>query len=242
MPRLRILLAALTFASLTGARDGGAQSSSDFAAYLGMISTPNGSLPPLATALPQDGYHGPGFNLRYGRIDFGQGSALNAYGAGVTFTGGPRSRVGVTGGLFQGSCGGCRAYPMLGLVYGGAILPEAAESKTATSLGLDLEVGFSNPERVTILSAAASVPLALNSRLSGGSRIALFVAPGLGAAHLSSGSDSDIGARPTIGGGIGVETRNGIGLNVGMRHVIMRNSDPLLGVGFSYGGRPQRRG
>ena len=218
-----------------------AQDDGDIAAWSAMMLTPYGALPPLVTPLmfaTVDGDdQGGGFEARYGRWSFDEGEdeAWNIFGAG--------GRAGPFGfGFGYGKCGDCTDGVFMANVEFESDLVRSAigasEAASTLVIGLRPSLGFAKPggdSRGNAFTAAVDVPFTYNAPAGGGSRLALFIAPGYGFGRISEQGESDSGTRASLAAGVGLRTSRGPALHVAWRRILIDEGPSLFGVGVSFG-------
>lgn len=212
-----------------------AQRPDEQSAYVALIYTTVGGLPPLPPSVDSLGRkNGSGIVLhgRLGHMSRTGGLSLNAYGVGVEF---PVGRVSVGGTLayMSASCGeawagdtDCEGDIMLGgtvrstlatkPIGGAAPSPKQKRGARPTNtssllIGLDGSFGFSPRQGEQALAIAGGVPTAI-VLTRGDLRILPFITPGLGFGRLGNVSYFE-DERPRahgkvafmLGGGVGVE-------------------------------------
>ena len=235
--RLLAVLAAL--ASLAAARPAAAQDFGDIAAFVGLVTTPVGSLPPLPLTPPiADGAVPPRFDLRYGRWKFdGDDAAQHTVGAGLRFGAG-----GGQGSLTASymTCDGCDGAVGLGLELTAALVQPTGGQSSAFSVGVRPSLGvarsFGDAEG-TSYSASLGLPIGLHVRSAGGAEFVPFVIPGFGYGGVSGDGESESGTRFMLGGGVGVANLSGgLGVHVGFQKIFLEDAPTQFGVGLSFGG------
>lgn len=237
LPSLMILAAALGLLAVS-ARAIAAQSADEQAAYVALIYTPIGGLPPLPPVSDSSRRaNGSGVSLlgRLGHMSRGQGTlTLTSYGAGVEVPHG-RTRIGATLAYMSASCGpewagdsDCSGDIMVGgsirtLITSRPLGEQEAPRKGRRSssggsdgtllVGFEGAVGYSPRQGETAMALAASLPTALALK-SGTVRILPFISPGVGYGRLSNVQfeDDEI---PTSHGAISLMIGGGVGLQFG---------------------------
>src|SRR5579872_5534332 len=145
---MRTLLSILCLTTFLGARQVAAQSEQDAVAYLALIFTPTGGLPPvLSNAMLTRPMTSVDFGIRYGHISTG-GTALNNFAATVGIPVSPRATVGITGGYESLSCNGCDGHFMGGANVesrlASTILGSGSDA-AQLNIGLNGEFGIGHP-------------------------------------------------------------------------------------------------
>jgi len=226
-------------ATLAAARPAAAQDFGDIAAYVALVTTPVGALPPLPPTPPiADGVAPPHFDLRYGRWKFdGDDAAQHTIGAGVRFGAG-----GGQGSLTASymTCDGCDGAIGLGLEMTAALVQPTGGQSSAFSVGVRPAVGVArNLGDVdgTSYSASLGLPVGLHVRTAGGAEVVPFLMPGFGFGGLSGEGESESGTRFMLGGGLGVANLSGgLGLHVGFQKIFLEDAPTQFGLGLSFGG------
>jgi hypothetical protein len=178
-----------------------AQSDGDIAAYVALSLTPVGALPLTARSTMFDARTAPtSFTARYGNQQ-----NLHNFGIGGDFRAGGSGRASVTLGLV--TCDGCDGTIMVGADYVAPLVRSAigtGATPPSFTVAINPSVGFAKPEgEVSILSASVGLPIAV-AMGAAGSRVAVFVSPGMAFGLLSGSGESESGTRPMLGGGVGL--------------------------------------
>lgn len=235
---VRALLAVTLGAGL--ATPAGAQSIHDFAAWLAMMSTPYGTLPPVVTRKMAGRSAGTAagrtFELRYGHFALdNQSDAVHIGGVGARFGG-----LGLVAG-YEG-CSGCDGSLMLGADYEGVLVEQLLTgngARTLFILGLRPSVGFgrstgSGPD-ISSITAALDVPISVAVPVGTTARMVPFVAPGYGVGALRGGGDSESGTRGSIAFGAAlVDLAPGLGVNLSWRKVFLDQAPTTIGVALTF--------
>ena len=235
---VRGLLAVTLVAGM--ARPAGAQSIHDYAAWLAMMSTPYGTLPPVVTrrmAGQSSGMAtGSAFELRYGHFALdNESDAVHIGGVGARFGG-----LGLVAG-YEG-CSGCDGSLMLGADYEGVVVQQLLTgngARTLFILGLRPSVGFgrsigSGPD-ISSISAAVDMPMSVAVPVGRTARMVPFIAPGYGVGALRGGGDSESGTRGSIAFGAAlVDLAPGLGINLSWRKVFLDQAPTTIGVALSF--------
>ena len=235
---VRGLLAATLVAGM--ARPAGAQSVHDFAAWLAMMSTPYGTLPPVVTRRMAGQSAGiaraNALELRYGQYSFdNQSNAVHIGGIGARF-----GAVGLVAG-YQG-CSGCDGGLMIGADYEGVVVQQLLTGNGAHTLfvlGLRPSVGFgrtlgTGPD-VSSISAALDMPISFAVPVGTTARMVPFIAPGYGVGALRGGGDSESGTRGSIAFGAAlVDLAPGLGINLSWRKVFLDQAPTTIGVALTF--------
>jgi len=221
-------------------RPAAAQDVHDFAAWLAMMATPYGALPPVVTrgmAGQSSGVIGrSSFELRYGRYAFaGERDAVQAGGVGARF-----GAVGIVVG-YQG-CSGCDGTLMAGADYEGVVVRQLLTgngARTLFTLGLRPSIGFgrstgAGPD-VSAITATVDVPISVAVPVGTTARMVPFISPGFGAGALRGNNDSESGTRGSIAFGAAlVDLAPGLGLNVSWRKVFLEQAPTTIGIALSF--------
>jgi hypothetical protein len=226
--------AAALAAAPTSAR---AQSEGAFIAYAALNATPPGAFAPIVTpTMLGDILTGPGFVMRYGRVDLFE-DAANNFAVTLLLPSGPRTTVNLTAGYWNPDCEGCDGHPVLGAGMDGrlAVAPLSDVREAAQVIvGISGELGFAKPEDVTFLSATIGLPVSLVVRTTTGLRIAPFLTPAFGVGYATGGGQSESGTRFMIGGGIGIQSAAGFLLNAGFQKVLIDEGRTTIGVNAGF--------
>ena len=240
--RLRVNLALALGLLAAATRPLAAQSIHDYAAWLAMMSTPYGTLPPLVTrtmAGPAAGVTGrSSFDLRYGHFSFGTGSdALHIGGVGARF-----GALGVVVG-YEG-CSGCDGALLLGADYEAVLVRRTLTGDGTHSLftlGLRPAVGFGHSladgsaSAANAISATLDVPIAVSVPVGRSARMVPFVSPGFGVGALRAGDETESGTRASLAFGAAlVDLSPGLGLNVSWRKIFLEDAPMTIGIGLSF--------
>jgi hypothetical protein len=222
------------------ARPARAQDIHDFAAWLAMMSTPYGTLPPVVTRTmagqSSGNATGNAFELRYGHFTFDNAAdAVHIGGVGARF-----GAVGLVAG-YEG-CSGCDGGMMIGADYEGVVVQQLLTGNGARSLfilGLRPSVGFGRslgdgPD-VSSISAAVDVPFSVAVPVGTTARMVPFVAPGFGVGALRGGGESESGTRGSIAFGAAlVDLAPGLGINLSWRKVFLEGAPTTIGVALTF--------
>lgn len=217
-----------------------AQSINDFAAWLAMMSTPYGTLPPVVTRRMAGQSSGiaatSSFEVRYGHFAFdNESDAVHIGGIGARF-----GALGLVAG-YEG-CSGCDGALMIGADYEGVVAQQLLTGNGARSLftlGLRPSVGFgrslgSGPDASSI-TAAVDMPVSVAVPVGATARMVPFVAPGYGVGALRGGGESESGTRASIGFGVAlVDLAPGLGINLSWRKVFLDQAPTTIGVALTF--------
>ena len=231
----RAMLVVVALGAAAGAA--GAQSADEQSAYVALLYTPVGGLPPLPP-VSDSLARKSGVSLvgRLGHTSRGEGSlTLTSYAVGVEIPRG-RMRLGATLGYLSASCGvewsgdnDCAGDIMIGGSMRSMIANRSlsgndapAHGKKSSSsgsdgrliVGFDANVGYSPRQGETAIAAAASLPTGLALQ-SGSVRIMPFLTPGLAYGRLNNIAYEDVDEEPTSHGAITFMVGGGVGLQFG---------------------------
>jgi hypothetical protein len=225
----------------TSSRDAAAQSANDYAAYGALLSTPVGALAPIMVSPGTKGEKAfDSFSGRYSHFSPKTGDGSNILGATFYHQAGMNAAVSGTVGYLKPSCPAgatCDGVTMLGADVHSTLWNSAAAagSTTATSINLQGSLGYGHMKDGSALSFAVGVPLAISMDQASKARISAFVNPGFGWGRVSAtGSPSESGTRPLIGGGASWTAPAGWGLHAGFQKVILKDGGNNFGLGFSW--------
>jgi len=220
----------------------GGQTTNDAAAYLAIISSPAGALPPiLSSPMLNRSVRDLSVAIRYGHLPV-DGNNVNTLDGRLLIPASPNVVVGVNAGYQNVSC---KTNVCNGHVIGGAnvegrlanlMLGSTADAARVT-IGLDGEAGFGLRSGLTAFSLTGGVPVALVSGPPS-VRIAPFIAPGIGLGRVSGNGDAVNGTRFMLGGGVVFQSmRTGVGASVGFQKAFIQNGDTTLGVTLTLGAK-----
>ena len=237
MRRYAIAVAALGVLSVPSTLR--AQSASDVAGWIALITTPVGAFGPSVFLPPVDGSEvGLQARGRYAHWQFApDDDNTTNLGVGLSFP----SRMGrVTfevGRTTKKECSDCDAVlfgaelnvPLTGRDHAGGepYVAVAAEP----SLGyMQMTAGGAD---LSALAVGVSLPLTVTVP-TGGMSLAPFVSPGVGFGQLSGGNNSESGERVMLAGGVAVAA-GVMQLTVGARKIFIDGAPTLYGVSLSLG-------
>ena len=233
----RVMLALVAIGAAAGRA--AAQSAGEQSAYVALLYTPVGGLPPLPP-VSDSLARKSGVSLlgRLGHASRDGGAlTLTSYALGVEVPHG-RMRFGATLGYLSASCGtewegdpGCAGDIMIGgsvrsmianrSLSGNDAPAHGKKSASASSgsdgrlvVGFDANVGYSPRQGETAIAAAASLPAGLALQ-SGSVRIMPFLTPGLAYGRLNNIAYEDVDEEPTAYGSIMFMIGGGVGLQFG---------------------------
>lgn len=222
------------------ARPARAQSTHDYAAWLAMMSTPYGTLPPVVTrrmAGQSSGtYAGSAFELRYGHFSLdNESDPVHIGGVGARF-----GAWGVVAG-YEG-CSGCDGGLLLGADYEGVILQQLLTgngARTLFTVGLRPSVGFGRTVGdgidVSSISATVDMPVSFGVPIGTTARMVPFIAPGWGVGALRGGGESKSGTRGSVAFGAAlVDLAPGLGINLSWRKVFLDQAPTTIGVALTF--------
>lgn len=222
------------------ARPAEAQSIHDFAAWLAMMSTPYGSLPPVVTRAMAGQSSGirreSSFELRYGHFAFEpENDAVDIGGVGARF-----GAVGLVAG-YEG-CSGCDGSLMIGADYEGIVVRQLLTgngARTLFTLGVRPSVGFGRslgdgPD-VSSISAAVDMPVSFSVPVGTTARMVPFISPGYGVGALRGRGESESGSRGSLAFGAAlVDLAPGLGINLSWRRVFLEQAPTTIGVALTF--------
>jgi len=233
LARAVVAVAALCAAAAPAA----AQSADEQSAYVALLYTPVGGLPPLPP-VSDSLARKSGVSLlgRLGHTSRDGGAlSLTTYAFGVEVPHG-RMRFGATLGYLTASCGAdwqgddeCAGDIMIGgsvrsmianRSLGGDDAPAHGKKSSSSGsdgrliVGFDANVGYSPRQGETAIAAAASLPTGLALQ-SGSVRIMPFLTPGLAYGRLNNIAYADVDEEPTSHGAITFMLGGGVGLQFG---------------------------
>lgn len=215
---------------------GAAQDAEDVAAYLAMVFTPIGALPPMVTPpMAGSAQTRNRINARYGRISFNDAVAFNNLGVGIDFDRDGGSWGLVLGYMFDDCEGDCDGVVMFGADLEGVLASSqiGQSPNTRLNMGWRGDVGISRSDDLTSLTGVIGVPLSVSAQ-SGSLRIVPFFTPAFGFGRLSDDNDSESGVRFLLGGGLGVMSSTGLALNIGFQKVFIDGGDTQVGLGVAW--------
>ena len=212
-----------------------AQSEGDFWAYLALTLTPTGGFAPLASAAGVGGPASGAFSLRYGQIGEDD-DPLHHIGVTADLPAGS-GRLGLTAGAQ--ACAGCDALIMLGADWTTPLVERAmADGRMGVGLMTAIGAGIPTAEEADafLLSASLGVPVSLVAGAADGLQVVPFLTPAIGLGVIT-GSDSEAGIRPMLGGGLGLISRAGFGVTAGFQKVFIDGGETVIGLAITFGGR-----
>jgi len=224
----------------------------DLAAYFGLITTPLGGLPPIATnTILDEPHNGAAFALRYGHVGGDVfTSTLNNFGATAVLPWGTTSTFSLTGGVAHSSFDDgfeSTSDNTLMLSAGadtrlGAMALSSARDAARIVVGVNGELGFARPTGGKVWSGSVGLPVSLVSASSSRDQLRFvpFVTPAFGFANLSNddGSPSTSGSRFMLGAGLSIYNRsNSVAVNAGLQYIPISGGHTQFGIGLVLGGR-----
>jgi len=242
MRRSLVLAASLVAFAASAPTRLAAQNTSEnaLAAYLAMVLSPVGTLPPiLSSVMLGRPMTAPDFAVRYGRISM-ESESVNTFGGRLGFPVGQKVTIAVNAGYEAFSCQDCSGHFIGGVGAEGRLASSmlgTGGDAAQLNVGLNGEAGFGHQDDATAFAITAGLPIAL---VSGNStmRIAPFLTPGFGWGRLSGGGDSINGTRFLLGGGVTLQSlTNNIGVNVGFQKVFIDGGETMFGVSLIFGTR-----
>jgi hypothetical protein len=234
-----LLVSALALSPATRAP---AQTTNDAAAYLAIISSPGGALPPILSSPMLDrALTNLSVAIRYGHLSTG-GNDLNSIDGRLVIPASPTVVVGVNAGYQNVSCprdvcdghviGGANVEDRLANLKLGSTVDAAR-----ITIGLNAEAGFGLRSGLTAFSLSGGLPVALVSGPPS-VRIAPFITPGIGFGRVSGNGDSVNGTRFLLGGGVMFQSiRTGVGASFGFQKAFIQNGETMFGVSLVLGAR-----
>jgi hypothetical protein len=214
-----------------------AQSADATAAYLSLILTPAGALPPhlTASAIPIASY-GYEISVRYGQRP-GSTSSRNI-GVGIEFALGEERLGGVIG---VAECAACDDAIMLGVNFstalGGPSAPPRGPTLTArlagsSNLGVALNGDF------VVVATTVELPLLFAATIASGTTgpsLAIYAIPSGAHGVLTCDDEcSASGFRFAFGAGVGLLRVGRMDATVGVNKVFIRNGETLVGVSIAW--------
>jgi len=85
------------------------------------------------------------------------------------------------------------------------------------------------------LSGAVDLPIFVSVPAGTTAHVVPFLSPGVGVGFISDGTDSESGARASLGAGIGLVASNGLGIHPGWRRIFIEDGPSTLGIALSFG-------
>lgn len=231
-----------------------AQTADQYQAYVAMVGTPIGALPPIMTStIAGEFQRGMQFALRYGymsdlSVPVGGGRyarahiGANNFAGSVIFGSGLGSTLTLTAGAFNPSCSGCSTKAMVS-AGGDMRLGSSALGPTPASplftVNLNGELGLAGAEHGHYTTGMLGLPLALILRTPGLS-VAPFVTPEFGfgnATYDATFNDAHYsGSRVGVGGGVGVyNPASTVALNFGFQWINVPRTTAVYGVSLRLG-------
>ena len=213
-----------------------AQSSSAFAGWVSLVTTPVGAFAPsVYVAPPPTAERRWGAQARYGHWQFASDDDNTTnLGIGAAFTAGDGRLSVEVGRTTKKDCSDCDAY----LVGSELHLPLVA-TEGGIAVTLNPEVGFMNESGNSDFSAfAAAVNVLLSYPVTAGSntRVVPFVSPGVGFGRVSGGGSSETGQRIIVGGGAAfVNVESGLQLTASLSKIIIDDGATVFGIALGYG-------
>jgi hypothetical protein len=205
----------------------------DIAAYIALSMTPAGALPLTARTTMFDSAPSPAtYTARYGTQE-----DLRHVGLGLEMPVAGSVRLGVTLGYSTvADCGPCEESVMFGI---DVIAPLArrtigsGSSPYALSVSLNPILGVARPGdgNLTMFAASVGLPIAITTG-DAGTRLALFVSPGMGLGSIVFDDESFTGVRPMLGGGVGVRAGL-ITVTASAQRVFIDDGDIEFGLALS---------
>lgn len=209
-----------------------AQDAGDVLAYIALLFTPVGALPPEVTPAMA----GLTQTRTRARIQYGRVGDLDAnnLGAGLDFSRG-RGSAGLTLGVGFRDCDGCDEIVMVGAHLDGVLGSRPLSTSTPDvrlNVGLRGDVGFARADDATALTLAVGAPVSISAP-AGELRFVPFLTPAVGFGRLSDG-DSESGVRFLLGGGVGLVGAGGLMLDIAFQKVFIDHGDTQVGIGVAW--------
>ena len=230
------MLAAIPAALALTAATAAGQDGPDVAAYLALIWSPAGALPPIVqgadVGAPLSG------SLRYGRLAYRDGGdTFDNFGATIELPVSAGARTSVTIARAAADCAGCD--PALGAAVDVELVLDnrphrLGEVSVAVEPGLGFALGSGDLD-YSLFTATVGLPVAL--RTATAVSVMPYLVPGVGYGMVSGTDDSRGGLRAMLGGGVRVQSaRSGFGALVGFQKVFISRGATLFGIGVTWGG------
>ena len=211
---------------------------SDVAAWLAMMFTPYGALPPLVSRTMAGIGSGEGgggsFEIKYGHWGFDDDDMWNTVGLG--------GRAGPLGFTFgYGKCSGCDEGLLMGQVDFESILARSPFGPDASggsfAIGVRPSAGFGKPTEGDGSALAANVDLPVSFSMPVGvrSHIVPFVTPGIGVGRYADEFNSETGFRASIAAGMAFFVSEQFGIHAAWRKIFIDEGPGTFGVGVSFG-------
>lgn len=232
----RCLIAML--AVLVPAADAAAQMPDrDVSAYLALIWSPVGALPPMVQGF-DIGARAAG-SLRYGHLTASGDDDASFNNVGLTLelpVAYGSARTSVTISRASSNCETCNAAIGIGTdveLIVASSTPSAGQLTVSVKPGLGFAIGSGNLD-FSLFTAHVGLPVAL--RTDAAVSFMPYLVPGVGYGMVSGTGESVGGVRAMLGGGVRVQSdRSGFGGMLGFQKVFISGGGTLLGVGVTYG-------
>ena len=218
-----------------------AQTSSQLAAFDGLMLSPIGALSPFVHDPLDAGKPGDEFGFRYGRWRYDTDDAVHdniglTWARRFTFV---HAEVAVTGAYAAVECGTCSGWAMGGLSIRSTVVERVAaaerESAWRASAGVQVDIGgarYRGVERSSTTSASITLPVEAVVPLRWTNSIGFAVLPGFGYGNISSTDVSQSGVVPMVGGSIMWAITSRVVLGVGVQRLIIPNGTTQVGASF----------
>jgi hypothetical protein len=237
--RIRTMFLAAAMMIWSSASSVIAQNTSSSAAYLALISTPAGGVPPMAKSwMLADPAIVPGVQAEaiWGHLS-GTHEGLDTFTAvaSTSFASGAAA-VELSFGLLLASCDSlvCGGYFMASSGVDGRVFHAHAGDATVT-LGLGGHVGLATPSDAEHWSLWANAPLSVAIGPEGGMQFVPFVSPGLGWGYVDREASSRSGVRFLLGGGVAaLNARSGRGVTLSAQKVFIDGGKFVFGAGLTW--------
>jgi hypothetical protein len=228
-------VAALLLACALPMRTACAQGGNDGAAYVALLSTPQGALVPAVLGSRVDGPMS--LALRYGRLQVRRSAPIHHGGFTLDFSRGPRARGAVTlGGIF---CSGCTPIVNVAFDYERVLAASVQQGGRELTVSLKPSIGYARPTggaRFNLASATVGLPVALRMPVTGSDLSVMpYLVPAIGIGTIFGDiGGSDIGYRPMLGGGLRFDwAERNTGVLVGFQKVLIEHGVTVLGAGLT---------
>lgn len=231
----RNVVIAILLATAGFVKDASAQSSSAFAGWVSMVTTPVGAFAPSLYVPPRPtSGHESGVFARYGHWQFApDDDNTTNVGLGVAFAAGDGRLSFDLGRTTRKDCPHCDAY----MIGGEFHLPLVVDHGGIT-VTLNPEVGFMTAadSDFSAVAAAISTPVSYAVAPGNGIGVVPFVSPGAGFGRVSGRGSSETGQRFVLGGGVALlDFQKRLQLTSGASKIFIENGATVFGIMLSYG-------
>lgn len=237
------------------------ESPSEHGARAGLLQTPVGALPPIATStITGEPQRTPMFSLRYGYIGGTSNFSYNNGGISATFPLVFGSTVSLTAGIL--TCNGCGTAGMTGFgldyrIQDWPLRPDSNAMRILLSVAAKAGYGWATNSALSegdVFGSTLTLPMTFRAcqRLSGALCFVPFLAPGIGfgwanhinrlervgpAGLLEVVDESSNGTRFVLGGGLAIYRRgSNFAVNFGAQYIATQFRNYMAGIGLTYGG------